>query len=659
MFKKISESFGAKVFIAFIGIIFLVSSCFTVFFFHHQRKTMQDYLKNSGIILSSILAYNSKIGVFSENKEFLLEPVNGIFQQDDVTNISIFNQKGHRLIQMERFENLVKEKDVIAGGSLTSEMLQKLRTFKLPLCIEHKKKIDFWAKVLSRSTVLDGESLYFKKKIVPKNNKIIGFVKVTIGKKVLNRALIFLFIKSIVIGIIFLITGAFIIYFVIISITKPLYRLTEGVKALGSKGIIEKLGVEGNDEIGKLANAFNDLYESLDRKKFEKNQLEDQLRQSQKLEAIGTLAGGIAHDFNNMLGIIVGYTEIALFNISDPDSVSTNLKQVLKASNRAADLVSQILIFSRKDKGRLESVHLPAIVTEALKMLRSSLPSTIEISDNMKPNFAFILADPVQIHSLIMNLCSNAAHAIGKDIGSIKIDVEDIEIDPKTAAGHPDLSPGRYQKITLSDTGTGMTPEIMDRIFEPFFTTKEPGEGTGMGLAMVHGIVKRHKGAMSVQSKPGEGTRFDFLFPIIEKKEIKEVKSPLLVPDGHGQILFLDDESDIVDMGKKIIESFGYQVVGVENSLEALEIFEKNPDSFDLVISDITMPNMTGEEFAKKIFSIKPDTPIILCTGYSDIISEDHAKKVGIKKYIMKPFSGQKMAEAIGEVLNENGPKTK
>jgi len=647
------------VFIAFIGIIFLVSSGFTAFFFQHQRKTMEEYLKNSGIILSSILAYNSKIGVFSENKKLLMEPVSGIFQQNDVTNISIFNQKGDLLIQMERFENVVKEKDVITGGSLTSEMLEKLRVFKLPLSIERKKKIDFWAKVLSGSSVPHGEALFFKEKFVPQKDKVIGFVKVTIGKNMLDRALIFLFIKSIVMGIIFLIAGALIIYFVIISITKPLYRLTEGVKALGSKGIIEKLRVEGNDEIGKLANAFNDLYESLDRKNSEKKQLEDQLRHSQKLEAIGTLAGGIAHDFNNMLGIIMGYTELALFDVSDSDSVHRNLKQVLTASNRAADLVNQILVFSRKDKGRLKPIQLPAIVAEALKMLRSSLPSTIEMRQNIKPDLAWILADPIQIHSLIMNLCANAAHAIGKDIGSVKIDVEDVEIDSKTASGHRDLSPGSYQKVTVSDTGIGMTPEIMDRIFDPFFTTKEPGEGTGMGLSMVHGIVKRHKGAMSVQSKPGKGTKFDFFFPIIENKEIEEVKSPSLITEGHGQILFVDDEKDIVDMGKKIIENFGYQVVGVEDSMEALEIFKNNPDDFDLVISDITMPNITGEDFAKKILSIKPDIPIILCTGYSDIISERHAKKIGIKKYIMKPFSGQKIAEAINEVFNENEQKQK
>ncbi|MDY7039027.1 MAG: response regulator, partial [Thermodesulfobacteriota bacterium] len=385
-------------------------------------------------------------------------------------------------------------------------------------------------------------------------------------------------------------------------------------------------------------------------------ELERQLRQAQKMEAIGTLAGGIAHDFNNILGAIIGYTEmVKMFDIEKDSPVHNRLQQILLAADRAKKLVEQILTFSRQTEAEQRPVLFSPIVKEALKFLRASLPSTINIHQEIKTENDMILADPTQIHQVLMNLCTNAAHAMSTTGGVLEVGLMNVDLDDRIIAERfVGLNPGPYISLSVKDTGHGMESEVMDRIFDPYFTTKEAGRGTGMGLSVVHGIVKSHNGAIIVNSEPGKGSHFEVFFPRLENEKVKAKAelSPSL-PVGNECILFVDDEETIADIGQKILESLGYQTIVERDSIKALDVFRDQADQFDLVITDLTMPGMTGLELAQKLLSIRPDIPIILCTGFGEALRKEKALHMGLMGVVTKPFSASNLAEAVREVLDE------
>ena len=388
----------------------------------------------------------------------------------------------------------------------------------------------------------------------------------------------------------------------------------------------------------------------------DKRKLEEQLIQAQRMESIGTLAEGIAHDFNNILSPIMIYTEIVMSSIPDESPLQSNLKKIFKASERARDLVQQILTFSRQTEKELKPLEVGSVFKETLKLLRSSLPTTIEIRQKIKTKSGIILADPTQIHQVLMNLCTNAFHAMRDKGGVLDVTLQDIHIDAEAVNQYPDLNSGPYLRLTVSDTGHGMAPEIMERIFDPYFTTKEKGEGTGLGLSVIHGIVRGYSGAINVKSEPGKGTTFYLLFPRIEKEVYSGEKTIISIPGGNERIFFVDDEKYMVDAVKPMLEGIGYQVTTRTSSLEALEAFRAQPEKFDLVITDMTMPYMTGAELARGIIKIRSDIPIILCTGFSELIDEKKAKEMGIRAFVMKPIVRREMAEIIREVLEEKYP---
>jgi PAS domain S-box-containing protein len=384
----------------------------------------------------------------------------------------------------------------------------------------------------------------------------------------------------------------------------------------------------------------------------ETQHLEDQLRQAQKMEAIGTLAGGIAHDFNNILASLIGYTELAVNDVDDKQELLEDLQEVFKAGNRAKDLVSQILAFSRQSKKELGPVKVKLIAKEALKLLRSSLPTTIEIRNNILSD-ALVMADSTQIHQVLMNLCTNAGQAMQEEGGILEVSLTDVYLDSGFTSGYPDINPGTFLKLTVSDTGRGIAPDILNKIFDPFFTTKEKGEGTGLGLSVVHGIIKSLGGTLTVYSEPEKGAEFSFYLPIIERevKEEQGFEAPLST--GTERILFVDDEQPIRDMSKKLIESLGYHVEVRSNGIEALELFKANPERFDLVITDLTMPNMTGDRLAEQLMSVRSDIPIILCTGFSARIDEKKSNAMGIRAFVLKPIIQSDIARIIRTVLDE------
>jgi len=388
----------------------------------------------------------------------------------------------------------------------------------------------------------------------------------------------------------------------------------------------------------------------------EKKKLESKLQQAHKMEAVGTLAGGIAHDFNNILSAIIGYTELGLNDTADRPKLKKKLDEILKAGYRARDLVKQILAFSRQAEHEKKTIQAKLIINEALKLLRASIPTTIEIRHNLMSD-AMILADPTQVHQILMNLCTNAEHAMSESGGILEVSLNNVELDQDFSVRNPEIPPGRYLCLTVSDTGHGMSKEVIKRLYDPFFTTKEPDKGTGLGLSVIHGIVQSHGGAITVQSDPGKGSSFNVFFPIVEKQIQPGVKISLQVPTGNERILFIDDEKSIMDLGQQVLEQLGYQVEARSSSIEALELFTAYPDNFDLIITDMTMPHLTGAKLAQKLMRIRPDIPIILCTGFSQSINEDQALKIGFKAFVMKPISIEQIARTIRKVLGGVEPR--
>jgi PAS domain S-box-containing protein len=413
-----------------------------------------------------------------------------------------------------------------------------------------------------------------------------------------------------------------------------------------------------NGEILCYEGTVEDISERL-RIEEEKRKLETHLRQAQKMEAIGTLAGGIAHDFNNILMAMLGCTDMAMYDIPRDSAAYANLEEVLKAGLRAKDLVLQILTFSRQMEQERQPVAVPLIVKEALKLIRASLPVTIEIRHSIENECGAVLGDATQIHQVIMNLCTNAYHAMRDKGGILEVKVESFEVDAEFARAHANLREGQYVRIVVSDTGHGMDKATQERIFEPFFTTKGVGEGTGMGLATVHGIVSSYRGTISVYSELGKGTTFQIYLPQIRRATLLETSPENSPAKGQETILFVDDEVGLTRIGQQMLERMGYNVTTRTSSIEALELFRARPVRFDLVITDMTMPNMTGIELAEELIRIRRDLPIILVTGFSETVTPEKVKKLGIREFIMKPIISRDLGRVIRKVLDESNDKEK
>jgi len=386
----------------------------------------------------------------------------------------------------------------------------------------------------------------------------------------------------------------------------------------------------------------------------ERKHMEERLAQSQKMEAIGTLAGGIAHDFNNILTAIVGFTALAHAEIGDPRRLKLNLDEIRKAADRATRLVRQILTFSRKTKSQKDAVQISLIVKETLTLLRSSIPATINIRKEITSD-ALVIADPTKIHQVVMNLCTNGYQSMSETGGTLSVTLHQLKISDGSKNTELGLSPGRYLHLAVSDTGPGMTEKMQTKIFEPYFTTKGVGDGTGLGLAVVHGVVESHGGLINIHSEVGQGSTFNVYLPIYEGDTIMPQIPTELMPQHQGgdeTIMLVDDDEQILVMVKKILEKYGYNVHIYTNGVRALKAFQLDPQKFDLIITDMTMPLMTGIELSENIFTVRPDFPIILCTGHSDLTNREHSFAMGIRAYIEKPMNTAFILRSIREVLD-------
>lgn len=382
--------------------------------------------------------------------------------------------------------------------------------------------------------------------------------------------------------------------------------------------------------------------------------LEEQRSHAQKVEALGTLAGGIAHEFNNLLASILGFTELATYETPPTAPTHTHLQAVLTAGHRAKELVRQILTFSRQDAPKRQRVALPALIEDSLRFVRASLPATILIESHIAHDAGTVLADPSHLHQISLNLCANAEHAMRQTGGTLAVRVDRVDVETGCAATHTLLQPGSYVRLTVQDTGTGMPPEVVARIFEPFFTTKGVGEGTGMGLAIVHGIVASYGGAITVESTPAVGTTFDVYLPrVAETSETMPAQPEAALPQGSGCILFVDDEQTVSEVGAGLLAQLGYEVVACRSGTAALETFRTTPQQFVAVVTDQTMPHMTGEHLARELRRIRPDIPIVLCTGFSHVMDAEKAHAMGINAFCMKPLTLRDLAHTLQQVLVE------
>jgi PAS domain S-box-containing protein len=400
------------------------------------------------------------------------------------------------------------------------------------------------------------------------------------------------------------------------------------------------------DDMGRIVN-----YVGIARDITQELKFEERLRQSEKMEAIGTLAGGIAHDFNNILAAIIGFTELTIDDAPEGSQIKRKMTNVLKAGIRGRDLVKQILSFSRKSDLERAPLHLTPVVAETFKLLRATTPSTVAMELHTHATSDEVLADPTKISQLLMNLGTNAAHAMREQGGLLEIVLHDIEFHPDSRPPHPDLAPGAYIELSVKDTGCGMDAATKNRIFEPFFTTKERGQGTGLGLAVVHGIVQSLGGTITVSSEAGRGSTFAVFLPKVRHEQKAQAEVVGEVRGGTERILFVDDEELLVEAAREVLGRLGYEVVATTDSTHALSIFSGEPHRFQCVITDYTMPKKTGVELAKDLMRIRPDIPIILCTGHSEMISRDKARALGIREFFMKPLLKREIAETIRRVL--------
>jgi PAS domain S-box-containing protein len=384
----------------------------------------------------------------------------------------------------------------------------------------------------------------------------------------------------------------------------------------------------------------------------QQSQLEAQLRQAQKMEAIGTLAGGVAHDFNNILQAVVASSDLALLEVTPGDPVYELLIEIQQAAQRATNLVRQILTFSHRGEEHPVPVDVTEVVSTTLQLLRSSLPATVTLHDRLPPGIGTVIADPTQLQQILMNLCTNAYQAMADSGGTIEIEAGTIKSADQLPAAAPQLRPGRHVRLTVRDNGPGMTPEVLERIFEPYFSTRQTGGGSGLGLAVVHGIVTGLGGAINVRSQPGQGAAFDIYLPLHGRSEVESAKGRGALPGGDEHLLFVDDEESVARLGEKMLASLGYTVTVTTSSIDALRRFRDDAEGFDLVVTDQTMPGLTGAALAREIKAIRPDTPVILCTGYSDTVDPESGRLLGVEEFLAKPVNRATLAEAVRRALN-------
>ncbi len=646
------ESLAARIFFWFTLFIVIIFFSFTSFFTFYQRKTMKNDLISEGEQLTRLLAYNSRLGVFAENKDLLRDPIEGIMQDDEVVLVQVFTVDGRELKKMVRLEG---DKSHNPPGVQFRDIINRINILNESETIsyfEDKNIIEFWAAVVSSGGYSEEEALYFKENTSQNKDKVIGYVRVMFTTELLNQNLKTILLNGIVLALLLIAIGWTVVYLIARGVTKPLNRLTEGVKAMEREGFARKVSVETKDEIGKLAQAFNNMAESLDEREEEKRQLEEQLRHAQRMEAIGTLAGGVAHEFNNILSVIISSADLLKKKVDLEDLTKRYLDQMVTSARRGGVLTRSLLTFSRKQEIHPCPLNLNAVIKNAEEILGRFLHESIEFRIKTTKDDLTVFADAGHLEMILMNLMKNANDAM-PDGGSLTITTGSVERKEPFVTSHGHGKPGHYAVLTVSDTGAGIDTSLKERLFDPFFTTKEVGKGTGLGLAIVYGIIQQHDGYIDISSEPGNGTVFNIYFPICQSA-IAEGGSNKLpdVAGGTETVLIAEDNDDVRRLAASLLEQYGYKVIQAGDGNEAVKKFHDNKDLVKLLLLDVIMPNKDGRKAYEEIKKVRSDIKTIFMSGYTADVANVKGKAEEEVFILIKPVLPDELLRKMREMLD-------
>ncbi len=651
-FRKVGQSFGAKIFLRLTIVISIITTSFTAFFLYEQSMTLKQGSRTEGELFAQLVAKSVRLSVFSENEELIEDVIRPYLQNKKILSVATYNSDGKLVVKKDNPLN------VPAGIPLQDDRqvpltLKVLRESRAEYYYrDSPKTLEVWTAVTFGLPYTSEESLFFAE-VKPEASRIIGYVRVIFDKSMLNRQLSLLLAKGIFMCLVFLVFVPAVFYMMVIKATRPLNKLTEGVRAIEEGSKVESLRVETNDEIGKLALAFNEMADSLKRKEAEKQQLEGQLRQAQKMEAVGTLSGGIAHDFNNILSAIAGYGELIRMAVKNDERLFYYAEQILSSVKKGSRLTKSLLAFSKRQLINVQPVSMNDIVQSVEKLLRRLIGEDIEFRTQICEKDLIVMADAGQIDQVLMNLTTNARDAMPHG-GVLTIATKYEEFKGQEGI----IKPGSYALLSVSDTGEGIREENRKRIFDPFFTTKEVGKGTGLGLAMVYGIVKQHEGYIEVESKIGEGTTFQIYIPlcqgISDKKAIggkdrPEQNQPLR---GNETVLLAEDDDDVRGLSKSVLEMYGYTVIEARDGEEAVTEFIRNKDTINLLLFDLVMPKKNGYKAYEEIKQVNPHIKVLFISGYAANILQEKKILEGDIHYVSKPILPNVLMSEVREVLD-------
>ena len=645
---KYRESFSARIFLTFSLLIIIAALAFTAFFFSYQSGSLREKLESKGETLALFLAHNSRMGVFTENVDLLVSPVNGILEDPEVLSAAIFSSNGKKLILQSRPGSIPAPNEAKWDPNIAGDFNKLTRVLRFG----DNNNFVFWTRVALKPVISEEESIYFNKAPEKMAEQTIGYVRLVMDGSHLRKSLRTLLIDSVTIGIVFLLLGGLIAYFLAGGISGPLNRLTESVKNFGGGMAYREIPINSNDEIGNLASAFNDMVVSLKKREEEKEELEEKLRHSQKMEAIGTLAGGVAHDFNNILMAIIGYGALLQIDLPEGSKLWSYADEIIRAGDRAATLTQRLLAFTRKQIINPQPVLLDGIINNIEKLLTRLITEDIEISFSLEAGNAVVMADTSQIDQILINLVANARDAMPKG-GKISISTSVVNLDDDFARQNELQNGGRFALIKVMDTGVGIPEDLRGRIFDPFFTTKEVGKGTGLGLSMVYGTIKQHNGIIEVESETGRGTNFNIYLPVIDlATRDQALKSPVLEKGKDETILVAEDDPTVRGFLKGLLENNGYRVIAVTNGEEAIKEFDIHGEVIELILLDVIMPKKNGKEVYDEIIGRRPDMKAIFVSGYTnDMIDWKCALEEEVF-LIQKPVQPALLLSKIRETLD-------
>ena len=654
--RQLGETFAAKIFLVIILLVLFLSGSFTAFFVHNQLKSLTDVLVREGEVLARSLAYTVRLGVFAENHDLLKDPVDGVLLNDEVLQVSVYNSKG-KLLEEKRKGGVEVRKDTsLLNNKEKQDLFNRLRrTNSTQYFNRGFDALEVWAPVRAGSRYSDDEALFYSDNFFENREHTVGFVRVMLDKKILNDALKKILLNSSLIAFVFLASSVVIVFFVVKGVTKPLNRLTERVRVMGSGVPLEKVPVETQDEIGKLAAAFNTMAESLQSREAEKGNLEQQLRQAHKMEAIGTLAGGVAHDFNNILSTIEGYALLLRDNVKKKGHIRNYVDQIVAGVERAADLTRRLLAFSRNQVINPAPLDLNETILNINTLLVRLVGESIDLQIVTSQEELVVIADQLQIEQTLINLVTNARDSMPHG-GVLRLTTELAIIGDTPEESSREIRPGHYAKLVLSDSGMGIDPSIKERIYDPFFTTKEVGKGIGLGLSMTFGIVKQHKGYIKVDSEPGQGTTFAIYLPLIESQvERKRMESTMLPVGNRETVLLAEDDRFVRMLTKHILIKYGYLVVEAVDGEDALEKFRENAETIQLLLLDVIMPKKNGKQVYDDARRINPDIKVVFMSGNPYEVIANLGFVVENIAFISKPLTPGELLVSVRKALDGSG----